>query len=91
MLLGPSPHDAAAYPSHRHHVPAVQAARRWSEDRGVGFVDLDPIVAPSLAAGEGNPDGMHWSWAVHAQIGAGVAEELRRLAGPGLSHHLEGQ
>jgi hypothetical protein len=43
----------------------------------VGFVDLDPIVAPSLAAGTGNPDGMHWAWQVHADIGSALAEQLR--------------
>ena len=77
MLLGPSPHTAATYPSHRHHAPAVEAARRWADAHGVGFVDLDPVVAPSLAAGTGNPDGMHWAWEVHAAIGHALAAQLQ--------------
>jgi diglucosylglycerate octanoyltransferase len=77
VLLGPSPHAATTYPSHRQHAPAVEAARAWALRHDVGFVDLDPIVAPSLAAGLGNPDGMHWAWDVHAAIGEALAEGLR--------------
>ncbi len=77
VLIGPSPHAAPAYPSHRHHEPAVAASRRWAREHGTGLVDLDPIVVPSLAAGTGNPDGMHWGWEVHTGIGCGLAEELR--------------
>mgnify|MGYP001161692693 CR=1 FL=1 len=75
-LLGPSPHAAATYPSDRHHAPAVAAARRWATAHDVGFVDLDPLVSPSLAAGTGNPDGMHWAWEVHEAIGAALAGAL---------------
>ncbi len=82
-LLGPSPHAAASYPSHRHHDPAVAAARRWAAAHGSGLVDLDPIVLPSLAAGTGNPDGMHWAWPVHEQIGRALAAELRTHGWPG--------
>lgn len=76
VLLGPSPHASALYPSHRHHGPAVAAARRWAQRERAVLVELDPIVAPSLAAGTGNPDGMHWGWQVHEQIGAAVAAAL---------------
>ncbi len=75
-LLGPSPHASRAYPSHRHHEPAVAAARRWAKDHDVAFVDLDPIVEPSLTAGTGNPDGLHWAWEVHDQIGRSLATAL---------------
>ena len=77
VLLGPSPHAAATYPSHRHHEPAVAAARRWAASHDAGLVDLDPIVAPSLRAGTGNPDGMHWAWEVHVAIGEALAAALR--------------
>jgi len=77
VLLGPSPHAAPAYPSHRQHAPAVRAARRWAVEHDAGFVDLDPIVGPTLAAGTGNPDGMHWAWEAHARIGAALAAEVR--------------
>jgi hypothetical protein len=77
VLLGPSPHAAASYPSHRHHEPAVAAARRWAAAHDAGLVDLDPIVAPSLRAGTGNPDGMHWAWEVHEAIGEALAAALQ--------------
>ncbi len=78
VLLGPSPHAAPAYPSQRHHAPAVAAARRWATRNEVAFVDLDPLVQPSLDGGTGNPDGMHWSFAVHHAVGRAAAEALRR-------------
>jgi hypothetical protein len=77
VLLGPSPHAAPAYPSQRQHAPAVEAARAWAASHDVGFVDLDPIVLPTIAAGSGNPDGMHWGWAAHEGIGAALAAALR--------------
>ncbi|MGE3812035.1 MAG: GDSL-type esterase/lipase family protein [Candidatus Nanopelagicales bacterium] len=76
VLIGPSPHNADSYPSHRHHDPAVAAARRWAAEHDAGIVDLDPIVAPTLRDGSGNPDGMHWAWSVHDAIGEAVAGEL---------------
>jgi hypothetical protein len=82
VLLGPSPHAAPAYPSHRHHDPAVAASRRWAVAHGSGLVDLDPIVLPSLAAGTGNPDGMHWAWDVHERIGRALAAELEARGWP---------
>lgn len=75
-LVGPSAHAAPTYPSHRHHVPAVQAAARWCERWGVGFVDVDPWVVPSLRDGSGNPDGLHWAWHVHEAVGNALAAAL---------------
>lgn len=75
-LLGPSPWTARSYPSQRPHGPAVTAARAWADQHDVAFVDVDPIVQPSLDAGTGNPDGMHWGWDVHAQVGAALAKTL---------------
>ncbi len=76
VLLGPSPYAAPSYPSQRTHAPAVEAARAWSAQRRTGFVDLDPIVGPSLADGTGNRDGMHWAWSVHDAVGRALAAEL---------------
>ncbi|MEO6821072.1 MAG: diglucosylglycerate octanoyltransferase [Candidatus Nanopelagicales bacterium] len=76
VLLGPSPYTAPAYPSQRQHPPAVLAAQRWSLAHGVALVDLDSVVAPSLKDGSGNPDGMHWGWAVHERVGQALAAEL---------------
>ena len=76
VLLGPAPHAAPSYPSLRHHEPAVAAARRWCGAHDVGFVDLDPLVGPSLRAGTGNPDGMHFGWDAHHAIGTAAADTL---------------
>jgi diglucosylglycerate octanoyltransferase len=46
----------------------------------VAFVDLDPLVAPSLADGSSNPDGMHWGWQVHHDVAMAVAAALAGLA-----------
>ncbi len=75
-LVGPSTHAAPSYPSHRHHQRAVSAGREWSRASGVEFVDVDDWVAPSLAAGTGNPDGLHWAWSVHASLGSALATAL---------------
>lgn len=78
VLLGPCPWRSPAYPSQRHHPTSLAAARRYAQLHEVGFVDLDPIVAPMHAEGRGNPDGLHWDWPTHAQVGAAVAAALRR-------------
>jgi hypothetical protein len=80
VLLGPSPYAAAAYPAQRPHAPAVAAGRAWADRHAVAFVDLDPLVAPSLADGSSNPDGMHWGWQVHHDVGMAVAAALAKLA-----------
>lgn len=70
---------------HEHHSPyygyvngghgaAAAAARAWGERHGVPLVDAAAIVAPHLEAGPMNPDGMHFSWAAHAEIGQRLAE-----------------
>ena len=76
VLLGPSPYAASSYPSDRPHAPAVAAGRRWAQRHGAGFVDLDPLVLPEIAAGRSNPDGMHWGWDSHRATGAALAAEL---------------
>lgn len=76
VLLGPSPYAAASYPSARPHALAVEAGRRWASEHDAGFVDLDPIVQPSIDAGHGNPDGMHWGWDAHEGIGTALADAL---------------
>lgn len=76
VLIGPTPYDAANYPSLRPHLPAVEAGQAWAERSKVPYVDLDPIVGPELTAGRCNPDGLHWSWAVHAAVGEAVAKSL---------------
>lgn len=76
LLLGPAPWRSDAYPSHRHYAASVASARRFADANGLAVVDLEPLVAPMHAQRRGNPDGLHWDWATHAQVGQAVAEGL---------------
>lgn len=87
VLLGPSPYRAPDYPSTQPHAAAVTAGRAWAMANDVSFIELDPIVGPSLVDRSGNPDGLHWSWRVHREIGVSVAAAVeqgsRAAAGAG--------
>ena len=76
VLMGPSPFESTFYPVPRPHALAVDAARRWAAHHDVGFVDIDPLVVPSLRAGNANPDGMHWGWDAHDAVGRALAGNL---------------
>lgn len=73
VLLGPAPHAAPDYPVTTGHEPAVAAARRQADQLEIDFLNLDPLVWPSLKDGSANPDGMHWSWRTHREIGQATA------------------
>nr|MDQ2723745.1 SGNH/GDSL hydrolase family protein [Actinomycetota bacterium] len=45
-------------------------------------VDLAAAVGPHLAAGHGNPDGMHWGWEGHRAVAEAVVAAVTRR-GPG--------
>jgi diglucosylglycerate octanoyltransferase len=81
--LVPPPYDSA-YHAHvtRLHAPAAAAARAWGAREDVPMVAADAIAAPHLAVGALNPDGMHWSWPVHAEVGAAVADAVRAAGWP---------
>lgn len=70
IRLLPAPYDADIYPAQRHHAGAVHAARAWCRENEVAAIDLDLLVGRHLSAGRNNPDGMHWGWETHADIGA---------------------
>ena len=71
--LAPAPWDAYYYPVNSTHAAAHAAAFAWGEREGVPMLDVDNIVAPTLADGTANPDGMHWAWSVHEGVGRGLA------------------
>ena len=74
----PPPFDAPYYGNvTRTHAPAVTAHRAWGRETGVPLADLDVVIAPHLAAGTLNPDGMHWSWAAHEDVAKALAEAIR--------------
>ena len=69
VRLLPAPHDSPQYPATGGHEPAVSEGRQWCRDVDVACIDLDPIVGPHLVAGRNNPDGLHWGWQAHREIG----------------------
>ena len=76
VRLLPAPWDAAKYPSMRHHHEAVAVAQRWCDEFGVIPVAMDELIGPHLAAGRNNPDGMHWGWEAHTDVGEALAKAL---------------
>jgi diglucosylglycerate octanoyltransferase len=74
----PPVHRAAEYAQvHAGRPTAERATRAWAATRGVALMDLKALVAEHVLAGRGNPDGMHWGWAAHADVGRACAELLR--------------
>lgn len=82
VALTPSPHAADLYPTQRFHPGAVEAARRWALREGVRLLDIGACVHQGLDSGWGNPDGMHWGWRTHEEIGGMVAEAVRTASLP---------
>ena len=83
VAMAPAPWDAYYYPVNRTHASAHAAAFAWAAREDVPLLDVDDIVAPTLADGTANPDGMHWAWSVHAAVGRGLAGLVRDALGPG--------
>ncbi|WP_371504923.1 diglucosylglycerate octanoyltransferase [Allokutzneria sp. NRRL B-24872] len=74
----PSVHRCAAYGYvHTGRAPAASAISAWASTVDVPLLDLAALVRADVAAGRGNPDGVHWGWATHEAVGAALAGELR--------------
>ena len=70
----PPPHAAPLYGRvTAGHRPAVDAARAWGAREEVPMVDVSSVVARHLPLGRCSPDGMHWGWDCHAEVGRLVA------------------
>jgi hypothetical protein len=77
VAMTPAPWDSWYYPVNSGHEGARRAALAWAEREAVPILDVESIVAPTLADGTANPDGMHWNWLVHERVGQGLAELVR--------------
>ncbi|HWH32878.1 MAG TPA: hypothetical protein VNU01_09430, partial [Egibacteraceae bacterium] len=82
----PSVHRSAYYAGmHPHHERGMALTRALAAELDVPLVDLAAITARHL---DGlNPDGIHWSWAQHREVGEAMARTLlpalrRRAATP---------
>jgi diglucosylglycerate octanoyltransferase len=80
VALSPSVHHAAGYGYvHGGRARGAAAIRSWAASVGAPVVDLPSLVGAHIAAGQGNPDGMHWGWDAHAVVGKAVAAALAEL------------
>jgi diglucosylglycerate octanoyltransferase len=78
LAVLPPVHRAAEYACvHVGRAAAERATRVWAAASGVALVDLKALVAEHVLSGRGNPDGMHWGWSAHADVGRACAELLR--------------
>lgn len=78
----PPRHRAAAFGFQlRGHQPAWEAARAWGIVHGVPMADLAAMVQPHLDAGRANPDGLHFGWESHRDVGLELARVLQSCAG----------
>jgi hypothetical protein len=82
----PGVHRAASYGYvHSARAGAAAAMASWSRRAGVPLLDLPAVIGPHILGGHGNPDGMHWGWEGHADVGTAMAELIIPLlakAGP---------
>ncbi len=75
--ITPPPHAAPGYGRvTAGHTPAVRAAQRWAAIDDVQLLALHEWVRPFIATPGMNPDGIHWSWACHHEIGTKSAAVL---------------
>lgn len=82
IAMLPSVHRAAEYALvHTGHARAVAAVRSWGARTDTPLIDLPTLVRGHLDAGSGNPDGLHWGWQAHQDVGVAVAELLTATAG----------
>jgi hypothetical protein len=78
LAVLPPVHRAAEYARvHVGRAAAERATRAWAADHGVALLDLKALVAEHVLSGRGNPDGMHWGWSAHADVGRACAGLLR--------------
>lgn len=80
VAITPAPTRSKYYPTDRFHDSSVAAARRWAADNHVLLVDVSQPVQQGLDDGSANPDGLHWGWATHAQVGGMVADGVRKAS-----------
>jgi hypothetical protein len=84
VAMLPGVHRAPAYGHvHAGRKAAELAMREWAAGHDVALLDLRLVVGPHVLAGQGNPDGIHFGWPGHRQVGIALAARLAPLlAGP---------
>lgn len=76
----PPVHQASSYGYvHTGRSSGAAAIRAWGGQAGVPLLDLAALVGDHVRGGRGNPDGIHWGWEAHEQVGKALAEEIGTL------------
>lgn len=76
----PGVHRAASYGYvHTARAGAAVAMTAWGRHVGVPLLDLPAVIGQHVMSGQGNPDGMHWGWAGHTDVGRAMAELVAPL------------
>jgi diglucosylglycerate octanoyltransferase len=76
----PGVHRAATYGYvHTGRSAGVAAVRSWADRHAVPLLDLPALVGDHVRGGHGNPDGMHWGFSAHADVGHALAELVRTM------------
>jgi hypothetical protein len=79
----PPVHRADVYgPVHPGRPAAERATRAWATRTGTPLLDLRALVGDHVLGGHGNPDGMHWGWAGHRDVGRACADLLHPILAP---------
>ncbi|HEX2131817.1 MAG TPA: diglucosylglycerate octanoyltransferase [Actinophytocola sp.] len=87
----PPVHRAASYGLvHTGRLDAVPAIRAWGARVGVPLLDLAELTGEHVRSGRGNPDGIHWGWEGHAQVGAALADLVTSLGSRKADEHHVG-
>jgi len=77
VALLPPVHRAAAYGAvHPGRPAAERATRAWAAGAGADLLDPRALVGEHVLGGHGNPDGMHWGWPAHREVGRACADVL---------------
>lgn len=75
--ITPPPHAAPGYARVTSGLaPAVAAAQRQADRLQLELLPWHDWVAPFIGTAGMNPDGIHWSWACHAEVGRRAAAVL---------------
>lgn len=79
----PPTHRSPAYGfAHGGRQATAEAVAAWGRRRGVPLVDLLALTRDHVLGGHGNPDGIHWGWDAHAEVGSAVAAAVHSVLPP---------
>ncbi|MFD2421474.1 diglucosylglycerate octanoyltransferase [Amycolatopsis pigmentata] len=74
VAILPSVHRAPSYGGvYTQRDATAEAIAAWGSRADVPLLDLSAVVGDHVLGGQGNPDGMHWGWEGHTNVGKAMA------------------